>query len=352
MLVLSATWSLVDHSLWQLTQKFREVPRQNSRDRSEIKYAMTARICSLKLSDILPMNPGLRLQPVVASPNSLRLRRRSGKRPVPVWGVIPKGLAAVAAALVASSALAADPAPAALSPLGVQAYRFDSDELSTLRYSRKDNRQFSDNDFDDKGTELSFKLSPGKFEFSRAGVYGLAGVFGNPSVAVENRDRSMPEFHRGFSYSAGVLLEEDPDIPDTAYISSSQLGISYGRMGRVWYNGVDLTVGQFTDDSPLNDSSEVLSLDFTTGRRLSLTGLGRHSPLWLLSLRGDFDIQSLKNADNEDDVHGEWYLNPSLFWKNPGFTMSAQLQVPVDEVANDFEEPDYRLRAVFEKQFR
>ena len=79
----------------------------------------------------------------------------------------------------------------------------------------------------------------------------------------------------------------------------------------------------------------------------------RGAPLWLLSLQGDFDL-----LDAEADVLGQepeaaWYLNPSLFWENPGFTFSAQMQVPVESaVSTEDEEPDYRLRAVFEKRFK
>jgi len=162
----------------------------------------------------------------------------------------------------------------------------------------------------------------------------------------------VPELHSGFSYSADIKIEhEDQDLPDTAYVSSGQLGLSYGRLGQVWYSGLDLSIGQFSAESPIEDSSEVVSVDFTTGRKLGWTGVGANAPLWLFSLQGNFDIQSDKGV--EPSSNADWYLNPSLYWNNQDFTFSAQLQVPVDsELLRDFEEPDYRLRAIFEKRFR
>ena len=86
----------------------------------------------------------------------------------------------------------------------------------------------------------------------------------------------------------------------------------------------------------------------TTGRRFGITGLDANSPLWMLSFQGNVDM-------NEDDLDAssDWYINPSLFWQQPGFMFSAQMQVPVQfETLDDKGEPDYRLRAVFEKQFK
>ena len=208
-------------------------------------------------------------------------------------------------------------------------------------------------------TSLSFKLSPGKFEFSRSGAFGLGGVFANPEIAVVSKlsgryspEESVPSIYSGLSYSADVRIEhEDEDINGTAYVSSSQLGLSYGRLGRVWYSGLDVRLGQFNNDSPIRDASEVLSFDLTTGRRMKWTGEGAYDPLWLFSIRGNFDVQS---SFDETDLaeKGEWSLNPSLFWQNPGFTFAAQLEVPMDsDLLDSPEEPDYRLRAVFEKQF-
>jgi len=112
-----------------------------------------------------------------------------------------------------------------------------------------------------------------------------------------------------------------------------------------------LSIGQFTDDGPLSESSEVLTFDVTTGRRLDWTG-SDYDPMWLLSLRGNFDMQYSAETMPEGD-RSEWYFNPSLYWRNPDFTFSAQLEVPVDsEFLRDLEEPDYRLKAVFEKSFR
>jgi len=69
----------------------------------------------------------------------------------------------------------------------------------------------------------------------------------------------------------------------------------------------------------------------------------------MLSVQGNLDLESYSNDENES---GDWFLNPSLFWQNPGFTFSAQVQVPVEAPSSDSTiNPDYRLRAVFEKQF-
>jgi len=144
------------------------------------------------------------------------------------------------------------------------------------------------------------------------------------------------------------IEHEDGEIDGTAYVSSSQLGLSYGRLGRVWYGGVDVNLEQFAK-SGTDEPTDVLSFDLTTGRRLGFTGLDAESPLWLLSLHGNFDV----HEESQEPEDTDWFLNPSLFWQQPGFTFSAQVQLPVEQlVTDDPEKPDYRLRAVFEKQFK
>lgn len=208
-------------------------------------------------------------------------------------------------------------------------------------------------------TEFSFKLRPRMPEFSREGAFGL-NLFREPRLDVNSRllgpyqhSDTISELNDGLVYSAGVRIEhEDEDIDGTAYVSSSLLGLSYGRLGRLWYGGIDVNLEQFDDDSHGEHHPDVLSLDFTTGRRLGFTGLSTHSPLWLLSVQGNFDIVDEANGD-EVEARADWYLNPSLFWQQPGFTFSAQMQLPVEfENMDDDGEPDYRLRAVFEKQFK
>lgn len=287
--------------------------------------------------------------------NSVCLGQYRGGRPSyrsSHWAVTGLSVAVLSfGAVVSSSAEELDSGSADSS------YRIQWHEgIESIRYSRADQRDEPESELQ---TELAFKLSPGKFDFSPSGVFGLGGVFSNPELAISSRlsgkyslQESIPELHSGLSYSAGVKLDQERgDLADTAYISSRQLGVSYGRLGSVWYSGVDLSFGQFNYDSPLSESSEVLTFDVTTGRRLDWTG-GQNDPMWLLSLRGNFDMQS-SDEDISTGDKSEWYLNPSLFWHNPDFTFSAQLEVPVDsEFLRDLEEPDYRLRAVFEKSFR
>lgn len=254
--------------------------------------------------------------------------------------------------------------------VGSDPFAFDSQDLDTIRYSRissgTDNADESTNTdtayerrFADIQTEFSLSLRPAKPKFSLKNGFGL-NMFSHaqPEMAVEstrlgpNRlSDSIPHIHQGFAYSAGVKVEhEDEDIDGTAYVSSGLLGLSYGRLGRLWYGGVDVNVEQFVNVGDNSDNSDnVLKVDFTTGRRLGWTGTSAGSPLWMLSVQGNLDLQSHSNDDKE---RGDWYLNPSLFWKNPGFTFSAQVQVPVEVPSSDSNvEPDYRLRAVFEKQF-
>lgn len=208
-------------------------------------------------------------------------------------------------------------------------------------------------------TEVSFKLKPKRPIFSREGAYGL-DLFTDPRLDVrsslvlpEGTSSAMSGLHHGFEYSAGLTIEhEDEQIDGTAYVSSSLLGLSYGRMGRLWYGAVDVNLEQFATTESGESPSDVLSLDVTTGRRLGFTGLEAHSPLWLLSVQGSVDMNEWEKGDDLESS-SYWYFNPSLFWQQPGFTFSAQMQVPVElETLNDEGEPDYRLRAVFEKQFK
>ena len=216
-------------------------------------------------------------------------------------------------------------------------------------------------------TELSFSLSPRRPDFSLEGAYGLGALFGEPEFevasappaagfATDGAPLALPgDLNEGFRYSAGVRIEhEDADIDGTAYVSSSLLGLSYGRLGRLWYGGIDVNLEQFAAERYGDERPDVLSLDVTTGRRLGITGLGADAPLWLLSLRGDFDLIDAE-TDAALEPESAWYLNPQLFWRHPGFTFSAEMQVPVETAtpsSEDDAKPDYRLRAVFEKRFK
>lgn len=252
-------------------------------------------------------------------------------------------------------------------------FGFDATELGPIQYTRSDVDQVdlrADNSTSRKydgrepivpsrQTEFSFKLKPKLPDFSREGSYGL-DLFTDPKLDVQSRlmgparlNEAISELNDGLEYSAGLIIEhEDADIDGTAYVSSSLLGLSYGRLGRLWYGGIDVNLEQFSDHYNGAEQPDVLSLDVTTGRRLGFTGLSSHSPMWLLSVQGNFDMHD-EPTDREWEKKGDWYLNPSLFWKQPGFTFSAQMQVPIEfETLNDDGEPDYRLRAVFEKQFK
>ncbi len=239
-------------------------------------------------------------------------------------------------------------------------FELDSALLDTLQFSRvQDSSDLNLHDDYDLRTEVSFKLRPSLPNFSREGAFGL-NMFGRPEMEVLQSTRrdlffgeAVPDIHEGFSYSAGVRIEhnEEASLDSASFVSSSLLGVSYGRIGKVWYGGIDVNLEQFADEFDGGEREDVVSFDFTTGRRLGFTGLEATSPLWLLSLQGNFDLHDEESIDQEVEGGGDWYLNPSLFWQRPGFTFSAQVQLPVTEEIQDNETPDYRLRAIFEKQF-
>lgn len=238
-------------------------------------------------------------------------------------------------------------------------FELNPSELDPIRFSRIENPSAAEPQrVADRLTEFSFTLKPGSPDFSRSGYYGLGLLIGSPSVAVQsslmgpNRlDATISDLNDGLAYSAGLRIEhEDESIDGTAYVSSGLLGLSYGRLGRLWYGGIDVNLEKFSDEAYGADQPDVVSLDVTTGRRLGFTGLGATAPLWLLSLEGSVDLLDEEDADT--DGKPSWFLNPSLFWQHPGFTFSAQMQVPVEPVLHDEADPDYRLRAIFEKRFR
>jgi len=245
--------------------------------------------------------------------------------------------------------------------VSVDPFTFDSNNLDTIRYSRINESGPEGNAtvrYADRQTELSVSLKPAKPKFSLKNGFGL-NMFSHaqPAMEVESGQlgknrlvESIPDLHNGFAYSAGVKVEhEEEGIDGTAYVSSSLLGMSYGRLGTLWYGGVDVNVEQFVNEDHGVEQNDVLSVDFTTGRRLGWTGTSSRSPLWMLSVQGNLDLHT---GPDEPEDNADWYLNPSLFWQNPGFTFSAQVQVPVESPSsNDTLNPDYRLRAVFEKQF-
>lgn len=260
-----------------------------------------------------------------------------------------------------------------LSDTSADPFSFDSTDLDAIRYTRAEDDQSDSaslgarfavdqpSDYPNltRQTQFSFKLKPKLPDFSREGAYGLdlfdaprldikSGLSGT-SVLVPPADHLID----GLEYSAGVRLEhEDKHIDGTAYVSSSLLGLSYGRLGRLWYGAIDVNLEQFSSDRLGSAASDVLSLDVTTGRRFGITGLDANSPLWMLSVQGNLDMDEWENNDDLD-ASSNWFINPSLFWQQPGFMFSAQMQVPVEfETLDDSGDPDYRLRAIFEKQFK
>ena len=254
--------------------------------------------------------------------------------------------------------------PFNLDPAELDAIRFtrareiDSNAIANLGARLPEDRPY---DFTGitRQTEFSFKLKPKLPDFSRKGAYGL-DLFDAPRLDIHsflvaeggNRLASF-SLRDGLEYSAGVRLEqEDAQIDGTAYVSSSLLGLSYGRLGRLWYGAIDVNLEQFSTDRFGSEASDILSLDVTTGRRFGITGLDAHSPLWMLSVHGDVDMSEWENNDDLE-ASSDWYINPSLFWQHPGFMFSAQMQLPVEfETLDDEGKPDYRLRAVFEKHFK
>ena len=260
-----------------------------------------------------------------------------------------------------------------LAPKEIDLFNFDPAELDPIRFTRaeEDSRPLAglmpigplDSPADYRGliheTSFSFKIKPRLPDFSKEGAYGLH-LFDSPRLDVSRKflgvESLFPEaiaLSDGLEYSAGFRLEhEDTDINGTSYVSSSLLGLSYGRLGQLWYGGIDVNLEQFSARDPGSDTSDVLTLDVTTGRRFGITGLGVNSPLWMLSFNGNVDVNEWES--NEDlEASSDWYINPSLFWQQPGFMFSAEMQLPVEfETLDEEGVPDYRLRAVFQKQFK
>ncbi len=240
-------------------------------------------------------------------------------------------------------------------------FAFSASDLRSIQYSRVDEEESASVRFADRQTEFSLSVKPARPKFSLKKGFGLnmigeaqsrldveSGLLG-PNRLVDG----IPHLHDGLAYSAGLKVEhEDEDIDGTAYVSSGQLGISYGRLGRLWYGGLDVNLEQFVNEFSRAEQPNVITVDFTTGRRLGWTGTSSASPLWLLSITGNLDVDD-GHGEDANSEKSDWYLNPSLFWQNPGFTFSAQVQLPVETPSADGElPPDYRLRAVFEKHFQ
>ena len=172
----------------------------------------------------------------------------------------------------------------------------------------------------------------------------------------------MQDIHHGFSYSAGIAVNHENELPasrddfpgESHFISSRQLGIHYGRLGSVNYSGVDLSFRQFKDEvessASERDDKELWSLGVTTGRRFALTGLDTNDPMWTVSLRGQFNLTDTPN-DAVAVENQQWYLSPGLHWENSSFYMSADVLMPFLQSGEYEEETDYRIRAKIQKRF-
>lgn len=213
-------------------------------------------------------------------------------------------------------------------------------------------------------TEMLFKLAPvavldGESEEPKShwngGISLLRIDFLKPG------DARMQDLHRGFSYSAALDINHDPDqqnrqefAGESYFISSRQLGIHYGRLGSVNYSGVDLSFRQFNDKTAgtraEQNDKELWSLGVTTGRRFALTGLDTTDPIWTVSLRGQFNVIEKPN-ENVAVENQQWYLSPGLHWEHDSFKMSADVLMPFLQSGEYEEETDYKIRAKIQKRF-
>ena len=205
-------------------------------------------------------------------------------------------------------------------------------------------------------SELLFKLSfdarenlPGGSDDARwTGGLSMERIDFIPADEIKMQDISQ-----GFAYSASLDIENVNDVVDESQIvSSSQLGVHYGRLGSVNYSGVDLGFRRFNEReySYEQNDKDLWSLGVTTGRRFSLTGLDQNDPLWTVSLRGQFSLIE----DSEDKVRLDdhlWFFSPGLHWQHDSFELSADLLMPFMNSGETEEETDYRIRAKIQKRF-
>jgi len=214
----------------------------------------------------------------------------------------------------------------------------------------------STKDVSETRSELLFKLS---FD-PRANLSGdSSNSRWNGGLSMERIDFipadeiKMQDISQGFAYSASLDIENINDVVDESQIvSSSQLGVHYGRLGSVNYSGVDLGFRRFneTEHSYEVNDKDLWSLGVTTGRRFALTGLDRNDPLWTVSLRGQFSLIE----DNNDNVRLDdhlWFFSPGLHWRHDSFELSADLLMPFMNSGETEVETDYRIRAKIQKRF-
>jgi hypothetical protein len=205
------------------------------------------------------------------------------------------------------------------------------------------------------GTEVSFRVAaPRHFadrdSFSwlaanRYSLYADARSLGGSEDLYE-----LPRPDTGLSYRAALRVVDEAGSDGFPVIRGSSLGLSYGTYSRDWFHGVDVNLAD-EEATDLRDRYPLWSLGYTAGRHFEWPWRGSSAPMWLLSLRGDFADEKLSSRDSQPSQLGDWYLTPSLFWEAPEFTLSAGIELPMVESDQFVDEPDYRLRATFQRRF-
>lgn len=196
-------------------------------------------------------------------------------------------------------------------------------------------------------TEISFRLSPSRGFYQPGQVPRAYALDASSRRIGDDELYELPRPDTGFSYRASLRVADEQDASLPA-LNGHSMGLSYGAYRSDWYHGVDFNLAAMSGQQSQSADSQ-WSLGYTAGRRFTAPMLGG-APMWLLSLRGDFDdgVTQELEANNE---YGDWFLTPSLFWERPDFTLSAGVEVPVTPLESTSEDADYRIRATFQHRF-
>lgn len=198
-------------------------------------------------------------------------------------------------------------------------------------------------------TEISFRLSPGRDAMASGAYRGKSPLSLDASSRriADDELYELPRPDTGFSYRASLrMADEQGDSLST--LNGHSMGLSYGAYRSDWYHGVDFNVAGLAQQQSQGADSQ-WSLGYTAGRRFSAPMLGG-TPMWLLSLRGDFDDGVSQDLEARNE-YGDWFLTPSLFWERPDFTLSAGVELPVTPLESTTDDTDYRIRATFQHRF-